>query len=265
MELLPLLEAHSEVLFCLSHKKSFCFCLFGFFLGFCVATDTGWNRSQPIVGLGADMCRRRGGGGNIQVAMKVARSAAGSLTKSSYAPTAGRGILESFVSAHLCSSSSSQITHCCIGRSPWILGVIPWNVEYGAMCPDQPGTFYARTEARVLCRGQKPQADNFGVEDNFRDIKVGTCDEILSLEHQEQAEILSRSFVDDAKVIALKAGISDNEKEGLITSSVLSWWEKIPKRYIIVMLCFSAFLLCNMDRVCSLSNCCTLTHSLLCP
>lgn len=257
VELLPLLEAHSEVLFCLSHKKNFCFC----FLAFCVATDTGWNRSQPIVGLGADMCRRRGGGGgNIQVAMKVARSAAGTLTKSSYAPTAGRGILESFVSAHLC--SSSQITHCCIGRSPWILGVIPWNVEYGAMCPDQTGTFYARTEARVLCRAQKPQADNFGVEDNFRDIKVGTCDEILSLEHQEQAEILSRSFVDDAKVIALKAGISDNKKDGPITSSVLSWWEKIPKRYIIVMLCFSAFLLCNMDRVCNLN--CSLAHSLLC-
>jgi hypothetical protein len=130
------------------------------------------------------------------------------------------------------------------------------------MCPDQTGTFYARTEARVLCRAQKPQADNFGVEDNFRDIKVGTCDEILSLEHQEQAEILSRSFVDDAKVIALKAGISDNKKEGPITSSVLSWWEKIPKRYIIVMLCFSAFLLCNMDRVCNLN--CSLAHSLLC-
>ncbi len=248
-------------------RRVFVFVCLVFFFGFCVATDTGWNRSQPTVGLGADMCRRRGGGGggNIQVAMKVARSAAGSLTKSSYAPTAGRGILGSFVSAHLCSSSSSQITHCSIGRSPWILGVISWNVEYGAMCPDQPGTFYGRTEAMVLCRGQKPQADNFGVEDNFRDIKVGTCNEILSLEHQEQAEILSRSFVDDAKVIALKAGISDNKKEGPITSSVLSWWEKIPKRYIIVMLCFSAFLLCNMDRVCSLSDCCTLTHSLLCP
>ncbi len=31
VELLPILEAHSEVLLCLSHKKSFCFCLFGFF------------------------------------------------------------------------------------------------------------------------------------------------------------------------------------------------------------------------------------------
>ena len=27
------------------------------------------------------------------------------------------------------------------------------------------------------------------------------------------------------------------------------WWEEFPKRWIIVVLCFSAFLLCNMDRV----------------
>lgn len=27
------------------------------------------------------------------------------------------------------------------------------------------------------------------------------------------------------------------------------WWEKFPKRWIIVLLCFTAFLLCNMDRV----------------
>ncbi|KAL2898757.1 Sodium-dependent phosphate transport protein 1 chloroplastic [Bienertia sinuspersici] len=27
------------------------------------------------------------------------------------------------------------------------------------------------------------------------------------------------------------------------------WWEEFPKRWVIVLLCFSAFLLCNMDRV----------------
>ncbi len=32
VELLPLLEAHSEVLFCLSHKKNFCFCFLAFVL-----------------------------------------------------------------------------------------------------------------------------------------------------------------------------------------------------------------------------------------
>lgn len=29
----------------------------------------------------------------------------------------------------------------------------------------------------------------------------------------------------------------------------LPWWEEFPKRWVIVILCFSAFLLCNMDRV----------------
>uniref|UniRef100_A0A2P2M2A7 Uncharacterized protein MANES_02G121100 n=1 Tax=Rhizophora mucronata TaxID=61149 RepID=A0A2P2M2A7_RHIMU len=31
--------------------------------------------------------------------------------------------------------------------------------------------------------------------------------------------------------------------------SLVPWWEEFPKRWIIVILCFSAFLLCNMDRV----------------
>lgn len=29
------------------------------------------------------------------------------------------------------------------------------------------------------------------------------------------------------------------------------WWEQFPKRWVIVLLCFTAFLLCNMDRVCN--------------
>ena len=29
----------------------------------------------------------------------------------------------------------------------------------------------------------------------------------------------------------------------------LPWWKQFPKRWLIVSLCFSAFLLCNMDRV----------------
>ncbi|CAN1282381.1 Sodium-dependent phosphate transport protein 1, chloroplastic [Linum perenne] len=37
---------------------------------------------------------------------------------------------------------------------------------------------------------------------------------------------------------------------GLDTSaSSVSWWEEFPKRWTIVIMCFSAFLLCNMDRV----------------
>lgn len=47
-------------------------------------------------------------------------------------------------------------------------------------------------------------------------------------------------FKDDKK--------DDNEIEGELGRDVL-WWEEFPKRWVIVILCFSAFLLCNMDRV----------------
>lgn len=36
--------------------------------------------------------------------------------------------------------------------------------------------------------------------------------------------------------------------------SSVPWWEQFPKRWVIVVLCFSAFLLCNMDRVSSFSS-----------
>ncbi|KAM3204516.1 sodium-dependent phosphate transport protein 1, chloroplastic isoform X1 [Capsicum annuum] len=39
----------------------------------------------------------------------------------------------------------------------------------------------------------------------------------------------------------------DDEGDNLLIG--LPWWEEFPKRWIIVLLCFSAFLLCNMDRV----------------
>lgn len=107
--------------------------------------------------------------------------------------------------------------------------------------------------------------------------KVGkNCDEIsLSLEEQEhhhhhlveeQADNSSSScsLMDDSTVLALKSvnlefDINNQDNE-LSTSSDIGWWERIPRRYIIVVLCFSAFLICNMDRVCKLSN----SHSCCC-
>lgn len=32
-------------------------------------------------------------------------------------------------------------------------------------------------------------------------------------------------------------------------AQVSPWWQQFPKRWVIVLLCFAAFLLCNMDRV----------------
>ncbi|XP_076890607.1 ascorbate transporter, chloroplastic-like [Bidens hawaiensis] len=37
--------------------------------------------------------------------------------------------------------------------------------------------------------------------------------------------------------------------EVVLISETKPWWEQFPKRLVIVLLCFSAFLLCNMDRV----------------
>lgn len=36
---------------------------------------------------------------------------------------------------------------------------------------------------------------------------------------------------------------------GANVTEVSPWWEQFPKRWVIVLLCFFAFLLCNMDRV----------------
>lgn len=35
--------------------------------------------------------------------------------------------------------------------------------------------------------------------------------------------------------------------------NVSPWWQQFPRRWVIVLLCFASFLLCNMDRV---SKCC---------
>ena len=48
--------------------------------------------------------------------------------------------------------------------------------------------------------------------------------------------------------------VSKDESGDESVDSDVPWWEEFPKRWTIVILCFSAFLLCNMDRV-SLRHC----------
>lgn len=50
---------------------------------------------------------------------------------------------------------------------------------------------------------------------------------------------------------------SEGASEGILVEGVEQskpWWEQFPRRWIVVLLCFVAFLLCNMDRVSSSSN-----------
>ncbi|KAK7333260.1 hypothetical protein VNO80_30025 [Phaseolus coccineus] len=53
---------------------------------------------------------------------------------------------------------------------------------------------------------------------------------------------LSESPKYEDVVLQKARGLDDMEEEG-------KWWQVFPKRWVIVVLCFSAFLLCNMDRV----------------
>lgn len=57
----------------------------------------------------------------------------------------------------------------------------------------------------------------------------------------------------DGVVLGKKESELDSESEIEIEiESSVPWWEQFPKRWVIVVLCFSAFLLCNMDRVIAL-------------
>ncbi|XP_023528674.1 ascorbate transporter, chloroplastic [Cucurbita pepo subsp. pepo] len=53
----------------------------------------------------------------------------------------------------------------------------------------------------------------------------------------------------DVDALALAEGSGDALFIEGNEQMVLPWWENFPKRWVIVLLCFSAFLLCNMDRV----------------
>ena len=57
--------------------------------------------------------------------------------------------------------------------------------------------------------------------------------------------------ITDAKVDSLTS--RDGSGEALLVEGNLEeaspWWQQFPKRWVIVLLCFAAFLLCNMDRV----------------
>lgn len=57
--------------------------------------------------------------------------------------------------------------------------------------------------------------------------------------------------ITDAKVDSLTS-IEESSEAVLVEGNVPKvspWWEQFPKRWVIVLLCFTAFLLCNMDRV----------------
>lgn len=70
------------------------------------------------------------------------------------------------------------------------------------------------------------------------------------------ADVKSEAYDISESVDKFEKGLNDvpsRKEEELeeepLTVAEASWLEQFPKRWVIVVLCFSAFLLCNMDRV----------------
>ncbi|KAI9182617.1 hypothetical protein LWI28_027231 [Acer negundo] len=94
----------------------------------------------------------------------------------------------------------------------------------------------------------QPRAENY---------TIGTYNwKIQQSEHVRanriRAHYKSEDFdLTEANVGALQSSEGTSEA-ALVEANVegtYPWWEQFPKRWVIVLLCFSAFLLCNMDRV----------------
>lgn len=66
-------------------------------------------------------------------------------------------------------------------------------------------------------------------------------------------DVKSESYNVSEKSVKFEEALKDialrSEDLGVDSESLVPWWEQFPKRWLIVVLCFSAFLLCNMDRV----------------
>ncbi|KAH9661815.1 Sodium-dependent phosphate transport protein 1 [Citrus sinensis] len=66
-------------------------------------------------------------------------------------------------------------------------------------------------------------------------------------------DVKSESYNVSEKSVKFEEALKDvalrSEDLGVDSESLVPWWEEFPKRWLIVVLCFSAFLLCNMDRV----------------
>ena len=101
-----------------------------------------------------------------------------------------------------------------------------------------------RSQRETLCRSQNPRADNLDVGEGKPDIQ--------SLNKGEDNGRPKLVGATNGATVHVNASSNEKEHEIAAKPASLTWWDSIPRRYSIVGLCFIAFLLCNMDRVCGL-------------
>eukprot|EP01018_Ginkgo_biloba_P018642 Gb_01307 [translate_table: standard] len=92
----------------------------------------------------------------------------------------------------------------------------------------------------VSCNGQHQHSENVDVSDlKFESLTDVGNDMAVD---QIKPTQLTKDSVNFGKVLDTVISQQDTEKDA-------PWWQEFPKRWVIVVLCFFAFLLCNMDRV----------------
>lgn len=102
---------------------------------------------------------------------------------------------------------------------------------------------------KISCNGQGPHSDKFGVGD----LRYETHAEMLGqdvpsdkMNFMDSKGRYSETNGTSFEEVALAHVEVENIAE---VADVVPWWQEFPKRWKIVLLCFFAFLLCNMDRV----------------
>lgn len=110
--------------------------------------------------------------------------------------------------------------------------------------------FPARTNCFVSSHGlqlmRRRKLENFGISNDLHD-QLGS-----HLPTRTRANFKSEQYeVPESQLDSLTSSEASSEAVliGPNVTEVSPWWKQFPKRWVIVLLCFFSFLLCNMDRV----------------
>lgn len=206
------------------------------------------QRSAPPFGLGPDELRLRSCCNLSSVKVRSSSSTSPAATMK-----ASKGLLERVLSSNFCSSSNRGSPQLW-ARAYVQTGAFKDAVTFQGSCTHRRS---------VWCRSLNPKSDNADVA-NIKDIKdikdinkLGTKEDGSGdglFEKQEQTK-MPAALVGATNGATVYVESSDKDV-GESTTARVGFWENLPRRYIIVGLCFVAFLLCNMDRV---------SCSILCP
>eukprot|EP00249_Psilotum_nudum_P018729 c26936_g2_i1 orf=599-1537(+) len=107
-----------------------------------------------------------------------------------------------------------------------------------------PGNSLKSDKLNISCIGQGSSSDIARVDslEYESDAELASTETLLN---QMQPAVLNDTFCDSTNGVPYETRFMTKVDAG----EVPSFWQTFPKRWIIVLLCFFAFLLCNMDRV----------------